>query len=174
LSRGIYRFQFSISDNKNNKIVKNLVIKWWKVTISTISTIVLWVPKIVGRLWIPDYCLIRLSQQQFCNPSAWVSKLPSKIVVEGVKTFNVEHLDWRWCFGLVDLDFLNIPEHNLHENTLEDSLIDNLKKFLLELGKGFAFVGRQYRLTVNNANYYADLVFYHIILKCYVVKKYFE
>jgi len=40
---------------------------------------------------------------------------------------------------------------------------------LLELGKGFAFIGRQYRLTVNNTNYYADLVFYHIILKCYVV-----
>ena len=52
---------------------------------------------------------------------------------------------------------------------LEDALIGNLEHFLLELGKGFAFVGRQYRLTINNTNYYADLVFYHIILKCYVV-----
>ena len=48
-------------------------------------------------------------------------------------------------------------------------MIKNLEQFLLELGKGFAFVGRQYRLTVDNTNYYADLVFYHIILKCYVV-----
>ena len=67
------------------------------------------------------------------------------------------------------LDFLNIPEHKPSESTLEDALIENIEYFLLELGKGFAFVGRQYRLTVNNTNYYADLVFYHIILKCYVV-----
>jgi predicted nuclease of restriction endonuclease-like (RecB) superfamily len=67
------------------------------------------------------------------------------------------------------LDFLNIPEPKPSESTLENALLANLEKFLLELGKGFAFVGRQYRLTVNNTNYYADLVFYHIILKCYVV-----
>ena len=67
------------------------------------------------------------------------------------------------------LDFLNIPEVKPSESILEDALIENIEHFLLELGKGFAFVGRQYRLTVNNTNYYADLVFYHIILKCYVV-----
>ena len=67
------------------------------------------------------------------------------------------------------LDFLNIPEDKPSESILEDALIANLEHFLLELGKGFAFVGRQYRLTVNNTNYYADLVFYHIILKCFVV-----
>jgi len=67
------------------------------------------------------------------------------------------------------LDFLSIPEPQHSESTLEDTLIEHLEQFLLELGKGFAFVGRQYRLTVNNTNYYADLVFYHIILKCYVV-----
>ena len=67
------------------------------------------------------------------------------------------------------LDFFNIPEPKPSESALEDILIANLEQFLLELGKGFAFVGRQYRLTVNNTNYYADLVFYHIILKCYVV-----
>ena len=67
------------------------------------------------------------------------------------------------------LDFLNIPECKTSESALEDALIENIERFLLELGKGFAFIGRQYRLTVNNTNYYADLVFYHIILKCYVV-----
>jgi predicted nuclease of restriction endonuclease-like (RecB) superfamily len=67
------------------------------------------------------------------------------------------------------LDFLNIPEPKPSESILEDALIENLEHFLLELGKGFAFVGRQYRLTVNNTSYYADLVFYHIILKCYIV-----
>jgi len=68
------------------------------------------------------------------------------------------------------LDFLNLPEViKPSESALEDALIENLEHFLLELGKGFAFVGRQYRLTINNTNYYADLVFYHVILKCYVV-----
>jgi predicted nuclease of restriction endonuclease-like (RecB) superfamily len=67
------------------------------------------------------------------------------------------------------LDFLDIPEVKHSETTLEDALIENIEHFLLELGKGFAFVGKQYRLTVDNTNYYADLVFYHIILKCYVV-----
>jgi predicted nuclease of restriction endonuclease-like (RecB) superfamily len=67
------------------------------------------------------------------------------------------------------LDFLNIPEPKPSESALEDAIIENIEHFLLELGKGFAFVGRQYRLTVNNTNYYADLVFYHIILRCYVV-----
>jgi len=66
------------------------------------------------------------------------------------------------------LEFLGLPEKH-RESKLEQALIDNLQTFLLELGKGFAFVGRQYRLTVDNEHYYADLVFYHIYLKCYVV-----
>jgi predicted nuclease of restriction endonuclease-like (RecB) superfamily len=68
------------------------------------------------------------------------------------------------------LEFLGIPEsHKLVESKLEESLINNLQQFLLELGKGFAFVGRQKRLTLDGEHFYADLVFYHVILKCYVV-----
>lgn len=52
---------------------------------------------------------------------------------------------------------------------LEQKIIDNLKMFLLELGKGFAFVGRQYRITLGNKHYYVDLVFYNKILKCFVL-----
>ena len=70
----------------------------------------------------------------------------------------------------VVLEFLGMPEsHNLVESKMEEALINNLQKFLLELGKGFAFVDRQKRLTLDGDHYYADLVFYHIILKCYVV-----
>lgn len=68
------------------------------------------------------------------------------------------------------LEFLGIPEsHRLVESNLEQALIDNLQHFLLELGKGFAFIGRQKRLTFDGDHYYADLVFYHVILKCYVI-----
>lgn len=68
------------------------------------------------------------------------------------------------------LEFLGIPEsHHLVESQLEEALINNLQHFLLELGKGFAFIGRQKRLTFDGDHYYADLVFYHVILKCYVI-----
>ena len=68
------------------------------------------------------------------------------------------------------LEFLNIPEHHSYsEKHLEQKIIDNLQKFILELGKGFAFVARQFRITLNNKHYHVDLVFYHRILKCFVL-----
>ena len=68
------------------------------------------------------------------------------------------------------LEFLKIPEpYQLSETELETRLIDHLQEFLLELGKGFAFIGRQYRITLGNTPYYVDLVFYHRILKCFVL-----
>jgi predicted nuclease of restriction endonuclease-like (RecB) superfamily len=68
------------------------------------------------------------------------------------------------------LEFLQIPEpDNLRETDLESRIISSLQNFLLELGKGFAFIGRQYRITLSNKSYYVDLVFYHRILKCFVL-----
>lgn len=68
------------------------------------------------------------------------------------------------------LEFLKIPEpYHLSETDLETRLIDHLQQFLLELGKGFAFIGRQYRVPVGSRNHFVDLVFYHRILKCFVL-----
>ncbi|MDP1745597.1 MAG: PDDEXK nuclease domain-containing protein [Bacteroidota bacterium] len=68
------------------------------------------------------------------------------------------------------LDFLKIPQSNkVTEKHLEQKIIDNLQLFLLELGKGFTFVGRQYRISLRNKHFYIDLVFYHRILKCFVL-----
>jgi len=68
------------------------------------------------------------------------------------------------------LEFLQIPEvHRMSESKLEQKIIDNLQVFLLELGKGFSFIGRQYRITLANEHYYVDLVFYHRILRCFVL-----
>lgn len=70
----------------------------------------------------------------------------------------------------VVIEFLGLPEsHRLVETKVEEALITNLKDFLLELGKGFAFVARQERLTLEGDHFYVDLVFYHTILKCYVL-----
>lgn len=68
------------------------------------------------------------------------------------------------------LEFLKIPEpFHISENELESRIIDELQQFLLELGKGFAFIGRQYRITLANRHHHVDLVFYHRILKCFVL-----
>jgi predicted nuclease of restriction endonuclease-like (RecB) superfamily len=68
------------------------------------------------------------------------------------------------------LDFLKIPQsHKVSEKQLEQRIIDNLQQFLLELGKGFAFVARQYRISLRNKHFSVDLVFYHRILKCFVL-----
>jgi predicted nuclease of restriction endonuclease-like (RecB) superfamily len=66
-------------------------------------------------------------------------------------------------------EFLEMSERNYRESELEQRLIEKLEQFLLELGKGFAFIGQQYRITLNNTHFYVDLVFYHRILKCFVL-----
>ncbi|MBI2335355.1 MAG: DUF1016 domain-containing protein [Deltaproteobacteria bacterium] len=68
------------------------------------------------------------------------------------------------------LDFLGLPDSSkFHERNLETAIIDNLQSFLLELGKGFAFIGRQRRLQFDDNFFYIDLVFYNCILKCYLL-----
>ena len=65
-------------------------------------------------------------------------------------------------------DFLTLSEP-FHERELETALVRHLEKFLLELGQGFAFVGRQYRLDVGDEDFYIDLLFYHLRLRAFVV-----
>jgi predicted nuclease of restriction endonuclease-like (RecB) superfamily len=65
-------------------------------------------------------------------------------------------------------DFLTLTEP-FHERELETALVRHLEKFLLELGQGFAFVGRQYRLDVGNEDFYIDLLFYHLRLRAFIV-----
>lgn len=68
------------------------------------------------------------------------------------------------------IEFLGLPESpRLVESKLEQALLDNLQHFLLELGRGFAFVARQERITLDGDHFYIDLVFYHTILKCHVL-----
>lgn len=67
-------------------------------------------------------------------------------------------------------EFLNISEPiTAHEKDIERALIQNLQQFLLELGKGFSFVGRQFRISTETSHFYIDLVFYNYLLKCFVL-----
>lgn len=68
------------------------------------------------------------------------------------------------------LEFLNLPDrHQYSESDLEQALIDKLEHFLLELGKGFTFVGRQVRITFDEKHFKVDLVFFNRLLRCFVV-----
>jgi predicted nuclease of restriction endonuclease-like (RecB) superfamily len=67
-------------------------------------------------------------------------------------------------------EFLDLPQKERYlEGEIEEKLIQNLEQFLLELGKGFTFVGRQYKISIGGRHFYVDLVFYHRILKCFVL-----
>lgn len=67
------------------------------------------------------------------------------------------------------LDFLNLQDKTWQESDLEQGIISNLQQFLLELGKGFAFVERQQRIRTDDGDYYIDLVFYNFHLKCFLL-----
>lgn len=70
----------------------------------------------------------------------------------------------------VVLDFLGYKQnHTYTEHDLESGIITHLQDFLLEMGRGFAFIGRQKRMTIEGKHYYPDLVFFHTILRCYVI-----
>ncbi len=66
-------------------------------------------------------------------------------------------------------EFLGLPSQTFLEKDLEKALLDNLQQFLLELGRGFSFVGRQYRVSTETVDFFIDLVFYHFRLKCFVL-----
>jgi len=75
----------------------------------------------------------------------------------------VQMLKDPYCF-----DFLSLTER-YNEKELERSLIDNITNFLLELGQGFSFLGKQYKLEISNKEFYIDLLFYHVKLHCFIV-----
>ena len=94
----------------------------------------------------------------------------SKGVMELARKGTIVEKDTDIIRDPIVMEFLNIPEHHQYsEKQLEQGIFDNLQKFIMELGKGFAFVGRQYRIILDNTPFHVDLVFYHRILKCYVL-----
>jgi predicted nuclease of restriction endonuclease-like (RecB) superfamily len=93
---------------------------------------------------------------------------------EGVLELSQKGIDVQKAEDIIKdpfvLEFLNIPQQAQYlESGLEEKLIKNLQSFLLELGKGFAFIGRQYKISIGSRHFFVDLVFYHRILKCFVL-----
>ena len=98
------------------------------------------------------------------------SQQPETMLQAGRKAIQVQSRSVDILKNPYVLEFLDLPDSNiLHETDLESAIITQLQKFLLELGKGFAFVGRQKLLRFNDTDLYVDLVFYNCILKCYLL-----
>ena len=96
------------------------------------------------------------------NPQQMIESARREILprTEGIETLKNPYV----------LEFLGLPEvSSLHEMQLESAIITHLQTFLLELGKGFAFVARQKRMRFEDTDLYVDLVFYNCILKCYLL-----
>ncbi len=88
----------------------------------------------------------------------------------GYETAADEHRPADFIKDPYVLEFLQIPETALlSEKALESAIISKLQQFLLELGKGFAFVGRQFRISTETSHFYIDLVFYNYLLKCFLL-----
>ena len=100
----------------------------------------------------------RLQQRQGSAVTNFVSRLPAADSALAQETLKDPYL----------FDFLGLG-HDAQERDIEDGLIRHITRFLLELGAGFAFVGRQFRLEVGGDEFFIDLLFYHTRLKCYVV-----
>ncbi len=89
-------------------------------------------------------------------------------MIEKTKDFELEKFEFIKNPSV--LEFLSLPNNfGYTEKELEKALIDNLQKFLLELGKGYAFVERQQLIRTETSDFYIDLVFYNYILKCFVI-----
>ena len=87
---------------------------------------------------------------------------------KSVKSYEQDKLEF--IKNPVIVEFLGLtPDSTYNETKLESSIISNLQKFLMELGKGYAFVARQQHIKTEKEDYYIDLVFYNYILKCFVL-----
>jgi predicted nuclease of restriction endonuclease-like (RecB) superfamily len=112
--------------------------------------------------WDRDTLEIQLSNKLFLKKGKATTNFP-KTLPENQANLAVQILKDPYNF-----DFLGLHDDAL-EKAIEDELVKNITKFLLELGKGFAFVGRQFKIEVSETDYFIDLLFYHIDLRSYIV-----
>ena len=99
-----------------------------------------------------------------------VASVDKKIVENEMKEKTKKLQAEEFIKNPVVLEFLDLPTNMSYtENELEKALTDDIQKFMMELGKGFAFVERQQHIRTENSDFYIDLVFYNYILKCFVI-----
>lgn len=118
--------------------------------------------EIVKNGWDRDTLEIQIDQKLFLHKGQAITNFTDTLPVSQSKLAE-ETLKDPYNF-----DFLGLHDDAL-EKSIEDELVKNITKFLLELGKGFAFLGRQYKIEISETDYFIDLLFYHLDLRCFVV-----
>jgi len=161
--------QLQNTDNQNFNLVQQLVaqIPWGhNILIFSKSKNTkeanFYIQKTIENNWSRDTLAIQLKTDLYIRNGKAVSNFKNTLP-ESLSDLAQQTLKDPYIF-----DFLQLSE-GYKEKDIENQLVSHITKFLMELGKGFAFVGKQYHLEIADNDYYIDLLFYHIKLKCYVV-----
>jgi len=163
--RGLYRMRQFYETYKDNEIVTPLVtqISWTHHLLILSKTKSIEEKEFYIRLAIKDKLSKRELERQLNTAVFERSILANKIAPALPKQMHNENI----FKDTYVFEFLDLPK-NYAEKDLRKALLSNLKDFILELGKGFSFVGEEYRIEVGNHDYYIDLLFFHRDLRCLV------
>ena len=126
------------------------------------SEALFYVQETLGNGWSRDVLSLQIKSDLYNRQGKAISNF-TKTLPESQSDLAKQTLKDPYTF-----DFLAMTQP-YNELDIEKKLVNHITKFLLELGKGFAFISRQYHLEIGGTDYYLDLLFYHVILKCYVV-----
>lgn len=159
----------AVNQNRNFSIIEQLVaqIPWGHIIIiiakiKDTKEAIFYIHKTKENNWSRDVLSLQIKSNLYQRQGTAINNFSSTLP-EPFSDLARQTLKDPYVF-----DFLQLTE-GYKERDIENQLVNHIKKFLLELGKGFAFVGQQYHLEVASKDYYIDLLFYHIKLKCYVV-----
>ena len=162
-------FNYQFTDRLQETFIKDIVAKipWGhiKVIITKIKKFqdaIFYIQKIKENNWSRDVLTLQIKSNLHNRRGASITNF-NKTLPEALSDLAQQTLKDPYIF-----DFLQLSE-GYKEKDIENQLVSHITKFLMELGKGFAFVGKQYHLEIADNDYYIDLLFYHIKLKCYVV-----
>lgn len=160
---------FSIRSQVENEIAENVVVKlpWGhiKLIITKIKETIeanFYIQQTIENNWSRDILDLQIKSKLYERQGKSITNFKNTLP-EPFSDLAIQTLKDPYVFDFLTLDT------KYRERDIETQLVQHITKFLLELGKGFAFVGQQYHLVIAENDYYIDLLFYHTRLKCYIV-----
>ena len=160
---------FSIRSQVENEIAENVVVKlpWGhiKLIITKVKETIeanFYIQQTIENNWSRDVLDLQIKSNLYERQGKSITNFKNTLP-EPFSDLAIQTLKDPYVFDFIALD------SKYRERDIENQLVQHITKFLLELGKGFAFVGQQYHLVIADNDYYIDLLFYHTRLKCYVV-----
>lgn len=155
-------------DHLENTELKNIIVIPWGHIIAIITKVKVkdiaqfYVQETISNNWSRDTLALQIKTDLFNRQGKAINNFKTTLP-EPFSELAQQTLKDPYVF-----DFMTMTKP-YHEKDIENQLMQHITKFLLELGKGFAFIGQQYHIEVTENDYYIDLLFYHVKLKCYVV-----